>query len=79
MKTAISLPDMVYMEAEKLSKRLHMSRSELYATAIKLFVMKEKKMGITEQLDRVYGENAIGYDNAIELAAIEDLDKNGWQ
>ena len=34
MKTAVSLPDEVFDEAEHLAKRLKISRSELYAKAL---------------------------------------------
>lgn len=36
MKTAISLPDSVFEEAEALAKQLGLSRSELYKSAARL-------------------------------------------
>ena len=38
MKTAISLPDKTFQEAEKLAKRLRISRSELYARTLEHFL-----------------------------------------
>jgi hypothetical protein len=58
MKTAVSLPDPVFEAAEALAKRLRMSRSELYATAIARFVGEHHGRGVTALLDRVYGEGA---------------------
>jgi metal-responsive CopG/Arc/MetJ family transcriptional regulator len=40
MKTAISLPDPVFEEAESLAKQLGVSRSELYTKALKAYLRK---------------------------------------
>lgn len=76
MKTAVSLPDDVFNQAEKLSKRKHLSRSQLYATAIRWYVQKESGLGITEQLNKVYSNSE--YDRVVETAAISDLRKEDW-
>jgi len=55
MKTAISIPDALFREAETLAKRRGISRSELYATAIADYVKDERFLGVREQLDTVYG------------------------
>ena len=77
MKTAISLPDDVFNDAEKLSRRKHMSRSELYATAIRWYVQKESGAGITEQLNRVYNAS-LALDPLPQTAALADLPKEDW-
>ena len=77
MKTAISLPDDVFNEAERLSRRKHMSRSELYATAIRWYVQKESGTGITDQLNRVYNTN-LALDPLPQAAALADLPKEDW-
>jgi len=78
MKTAISLPDDVFLEAERLLRRKHMSRSELYATAIRWYVQKESGKGITEQLNKVYSQQA-GLDPLVERAGLADLAQEDWQ
>ncbi|MFM5891936.1 MAG: ribbon-helix-helix domain-containing protein, partial [Dolichospermum sp.] len=40
MKTAISLPDPVFEEAESLARQLGVSRSELYTKALKAYLRK---------------------------------------
>lgn len=77
MKTAISLPDDVFNAAERLSRRKHMSRSELYATAIRWYVQKESGTGITDQLNRVYNTN-LALDLLPQAAALADLPKEDW-
>ena len=77
MKTAISLPDEVFNQAERLSRRKNMSRSELYTNAIRWYVQHENKLGITEQLNKVYKSNP-EYDMVVESAGIADLPKEVW-
>lgn len=54
MKTAISIPDPIFESAEKLAKRLGMSRSQFYAEAVDALVERHRYNGVTEQLDAVY-------------------------
>lgn len=54
MKTAISIPDEVFVAAEDLATRLHMSRSELYANALRAYLGEHRHDGVAEQLDRIY-------------------------
>ncbi|MGC4000932.1 MAG: ribbon-helix-helix protein, CopG family [Anaeromyxobacter sp.] len=53
MKTAISLPDAIFREAERLAKRLKKSRSELYKEAVAEYVARHEPEAVTEALDRV--------------------------
>lgn len=55
MKTAISIPDELFESAEGLARRLNVSRSELYARALREYVEEHKGEGVTERLDEVYG------------------------
>jgi metal-responsive CopG/Arc/MetJ family transcriptional regulator len=54
MKVAVSVPDQVFEEAERVSKRLRVSRSRLYAQALEEFVQKHQKKGVRAALDAVY-------------------------
>jgi len=54
MKTAISIPDPIFQSAEKLAKRLGVSRSQLYSQAVDALIEKHRYSGVTEQLDAVY-------------------------
>ncbi len=57
MKTAISIPDEIFEEAERAAKKLGVSRSELYAKAVLDFVERHRREDITERLNEVYAEN----------------------
>ena len=55
MKVALSIPDDLFASAETLTKRLGLSRSRLYATALAEFVAKNRGRKITERLNTIYG------------------------
>jgi predicted transcriptional regulator len=56
MKTAISIPDEIFEQAERLAKTRGWSRSELYANAVSAFVNSERFSGVREKLDAVYAD-----------------------
>ena len=53
MKTAISIPDDVFAEAERLARRLKTSRSELYSRALREYVARHGSERVTEALDKL--------------------------
>lgn len=57
MKTAISIPDDIFKDIEKLSKELHCSRSRLIADAAKEYIEKIKNKKILDALDDAYSES----------------------
>jgi len=56
MKTAVSLPDQLYLEAEKTAQILGIPRSQLFARALEEFIALHKRENITERLNRVYSQ-----------------------
>jgi len=55
VKTAISIPDHLFDEAEETARKLGLSRSELYAQAIEAFLEAHRRDGVTAMLNEVYG------------------------
>ncbi len=53
MKTAISLPDPIFQEAERFARRAGKSRSRLYGEALAEYLERHSSDAITETLDRV--------------------------
>lgn len=47
MKTEISIPDAIFKQAERLAKARGWSRSELYASAVAAYVIRETLQGTT--------------------------------
>lgn len=56
MKTAISIPDPLFMAADRAAKRLGISRSELYQKALARYLEAQDDSALTEQLNEVYTE-----------------------
>ena len=78
MKTAISIPDDVFVSADRLAKRLHMSRSELYARAVQQYVVEYRHAGVKEKLDQIYAAENISIDSAVLLAQAASIPSEEW-
>jgi metal-responsive CopG/Arc/MetJ family transcriptional regulator len=57
MKTAISIDENLFRKAEKLSTKLHMSRSQLFAQALEYLIERSETLEIIQKLNDVYGQN----------------------
>ena len=78
MKTAISVPDDVFQEAEKLARRRRLSRSALYTAALKSFVQQHRPSDITHELNEVYGDNSNDLDATLNAMQLMALPKEEW-
>lgn len=54
MKTAVSLPDELFLSAEAVADRLGIARSKLFALALREFIQNHTQEGITERLNEIY-------------------------
>jgi len=81
MKTAISIPDSLFVAAERLAKRLGISRSELFQRAMKSFLREKKDEGITDALNKVYGPGCENgkLDSVLEAMQYSSLPKEDWE
>jgi metal-responsive CopG/Arc/MetJ family transcriptional regulator len=77
MKTAISIPDEVFAEAERLARRLKKSRSELYSRALREYVARHSPDYVTETLDRIFEESP-PKKNLARAAAARTLRRSQW-
>ncbi|HET9796141.1 MAG TPA: ChpI protein [Thermoanaerobaculia bacterium] len=66
MKTAVSVPDRLFKAADRASKKLGVSRSELYSTALEDYLRRHPAMSVRERLDEVYGHEPSALDPALE-------------
>ncbi len=78
MKVAISVPDPVFHAAERASRRMRMSRSRLYATAVEAFISQHSDEDVTQQLNKVYATNSSKLDPALEAATLDVLSQERW-
>ncbi len=56
MKVAVSIPDPIFDDAEALARRLNISRSKVYARALKEFVANNNGPSLTEQINAALDE-----------------------
>jgi len=78
MKTAISVPDDVFADAEELARRLKKSRSQLYSDALKEYLARHDPDQVTEALDQISADvPASDYDFA-KTAARRTLRRSQW-
>ena len=56
MKTAVSLPDDLFADADEFAERVQLSRSELYARALRDYLARHDHDRITAQLDALAAE-----------------------
>lgn len=80
MKTAISLPDSLYRAANRLARKLGISRSEVFQRALGAYVSAHENVGVTEALDAVYmeGGETGRLDRVLARLQAESLPKEDW-
>jgi metal-responsive CopG/Arc/MetJ family transcriptional regulator len=78
MKTAISLPDSVFEEAETLAQQLGLSRSELYTKALKAYLQKYNRNQILHKLNQVYSKETCEIDPAMAKMQFMSLPHEDW-
>lgn len=78
MKVALSIPDELFDSAETLGKRLGVSRSRLYATALADFVAKHHSRKVTARLDAAYATEESRVDRPLRRAQARSLLRDSW-
>lgn len=78
MKTAISLPDRVYLDADRLARRMQKSRSRIYTEALELYLARHDANGITDALNAVHGERDTELAPDLRAAAARTLQRTEW-
>jgi metal-responsive CopG/Arc/MetJ family transcriptional regulator len=78
MKTAVSLPDEVFQEAERLASELQTSRSQLYSRALREFVARHAPDRLTEAMNRVVAEVGSDVDELSRRASRQVLEHVEW-
>lgn len=78
MKTAISLPDELFREADKLARKLGISRSELFRKALEDYIAVHDADQIREALDRVIADVGNSGNEFVRRAAAKILTNTEW-
>lgn len=78
MKTAISLPDDVFKDAERFARRSKKSRSQLYSEAITEYLARHAVDDVTERMNHVCDRIGTTQDSFVTEAARKLLSKETW-
>jgi len=78
MKTAISIPDDVFEDADALAERLGVSRSWLYASAVAEYVAKHQDATVTARLNAVYANQESHLDPDVRKAQRRTARRAEW-
>jgi predicted transcriptional regulator len=78
MKTAVSIPDEVFEDAERLASRLQTSRSQLYARALAEFVARHDDDRVTTMMDQAI--RGVGQEESafVKAAARQTMQRSEW-
>ncbi|MCX6093730.1 MAG: hypothetical protein NTY63_02755 [Candidatus Bipolaricaulota bacterium] len=78
MKTAISIPDELFEQAERLARRVGQTRSGLYSSAVREYLARHAPDEVTEAMDRVCEAVGDYRDPFTATAARRTLEKWEW-
>ena len=78
MKVAVSIPDPLFRDAEQVSRRLSVPRSQLYARALEAYVRQHAGQEITARLNAALARVGARRDAGWEQASLETLRREKW-
>jgi hypothetical protein len=78
MKTAISIPDTLFVKADRLAKRMKKSRSQLYQDAVAEYLARYDEDEITESWNRIADQVDTRLDEFGREAARRTLKSVQW-
>ena len=65
VKTAISIREDLFAEAEQLAKELGVSRSQVFAMALEDFIVRRRNRQLLEALNRAYADEPTDEERAL--------------
>lgn len=78
MKTAISVPDRLFNQAEKLARKTGKSRSQIYQEALTEYLLRRDPGAVTEAMDRALAEIDQDSDPWLSQAGRQGLQRSEW-
>lgn len=78
MKTAISLPDTIFEQADQLASQLHISRSQLYVIALEKFIKDNAVSDITKRIDAFIADHGQPVDPVFINSSLHEMKKVEW-
>jgi predicted transcriptional regulator len=78
MKTAVSIPDDIFMKAERLARRMKKSRSQLFSNALADYVARHEPDQVTEAMNQVCAAVGNETDPFVSAASRRLLEHVEW-
>lgn len=78
MKTAISIPDPLFNQAEELARQTGKSRSQVYQEALREYLLRRDLGAVTEAMDRALAEIDQISDPWLSQASRQALERSEW-
>ncbi|HEY0615689.1 MAG TPA: hypothetical protein VGC96_13640 [Candidatus Elarobacter sp.] len=78
MRTAVSIPDDVYLRAEQLADRTNRSRSRLYSDALAEYLARHGTDTVTAAMNETLAVVNEGRDAFVDAASRAVLAKSEW-
>ena len=78
MKVAVSIPDPIFREAERISRRIRVPRSQFYARALEAYLRERSGGDVTARLNEVYAKTSSKLDPGTEGLSLEVLRREKW-
>lgn len=78
MKTAVSIPDDLFKQADAFARRKKQSRSHVFSEALRDYLARHSPDQITEAMDRAIAELGQPTDEFVSTAARRTLRRVEW-
>ncbi|TVR13730.1 MAG: ChpI protein [Planctomycetota bacterium] len=78
MKTAISIPDPIFAQAEQLAARMKISRSKLYVIALQKLLQEHHQEHITDQINDYIRDHGQPIDEVFVNSGLRELRQIEW-
>jgi metal-responsive CopG/Arc/MetJ family transcriptional regulator len=78
MKTAVSIPDDIFKDAERLARRTKRSRSRLFSDALREYLARHSPDQVTEAMNKACDEIGEMQDPFVSAAAGRILEQSEW-
>jgi len=78
MKTAISIPDDLFEEAEAFARRFGKSRSQLYREALAEYLLRRDPQAVTRAMDEALAQIDEPKDAWLDAAGRRVLERSEW-
>ena len=78
MKTAISVPDVVFRKAEQYARRARKSRSRVYSEAVAEYLARHGPEAITQSMNEVCAQVGDQRDDFVRAVSHRVLKRETW-